>query len=84
MERITDNESLKKLGKVNILGTNIHIPSNSVYIHNKPGFTIEYKVDSIEILIGIGTDHTAKLTMSLDTLDALDRINSESVKIVTI
>ena len=66
----------------NILGKGITIPMTAILIENKSGMKREYAVDTVEVLIGIGKDHTASLIMDSEALKALqagEEINIETI-----
>jgi len=46
-----------------------------------PGYKVEYLIESIEALIGIGPDHTANLIMSVEAWEALR--NGANINIMT-
>ena len=65
-----------------ILGNTIQIPSNAVAIKQPIGFTKEWFVPTISVIIGIGNDNTAELTMAVDDWEALK--SGEKIHIRTI
>ncbi len=71
--------SKKRMREVILLGKAINIPANAEMTINKAGNSTKWYVDNIEILIGIGKDHTATLIMDKDSHAAL--INGEKVQI---
>ena len=52
------------------LGAEINIPKDTRCAIFKP-YTREYYGDTIEVIIGIGKDHTASLVMDVEDWDAL-------------
>lgn len=64
------HQQIQTFGK---LGKEIKISPKSNVTVNKPMYSKQYLVDSIEILIGIGKDHTASLVMSTDAWKALKK-----------
>lgn len=54
-----------------ILGCELRLGKKSHVYVNKPGRRIEYFVPTVEVLIGIGNDHTAILLMDTDAWKAL-------------
>lgn len=63
------------------LGRGFKISPKANVNANKPGYKLEYHVDSISLTIGIGTDYTAELTMTEDAWKALKA--GEKVSITT-
>jgi hypothetical protein len=61
----------RKKREVVLLGKEIKIPANAEMTVNKAGQSTTWYVDHVEILIGIGIDHTATLIMSRDAHAAL-------------
>lgn len=61
----------KKKRETVLLGKKINIPANAEMTVNKAGHTTTWYVDNVEILIGIGKDHTATLIMDRDAHKAL-------------
>ena len=61
----------RKKREVVILGQEITIPANAKMIVNKAGISTQWYVDSVEMLIGIGKDHTATLIMDRQSHKAL-------------
>lgn len=61
----------RKKREVVLLGKEIHIPANAEMTVNKAGQSTTWYVDNVEILIGIGKDHTATLTMGREAHVAL-------------
>jgi len=59
MKKVT----VKQLKTMHNLGRELKISDNSLVTENSSGYNIEYCVDTIEVLIGIGKDHTASLIM---------------------
>jgi hypothetical protein len=64
----------------NILGKGILIPMTAILTENKAGMKREYAVDTVEVLIGIGKDHTASLIMDYEALKALQSGGEISIK----
>lgn len=52
---------------------NMAIPNNAVVHINKPGLIKEFFVESVEVTIGIGKDHTASLIMDIEAFAALKK-----------
>lgn len=55
------------------LGREIKISPKANITVNEPGFKTEFFVESVNVLIGIGNDHTADLIMSKDSWEALKK-----------
>ena len=64
----TTHHEIENFGK---LGKRIEIGSTSYLSVNKPGFKKEYFTPTIQLLIGIGKNHTATLVMDTDAWKAL-------------
>lgn len=56
---------------VSSLGGSFRVGNKSLATFNKPGLTVEYKTETVEVTIGIGKDHTASLIMGMDAWEAL-------------
>ena len=67
---------LKKLGK------EIKISPKTYISVNKENYSITYGTESISINIGIGKNHVAHLTMSLEAWEALNE--GQEIKITTL
>lgn len=63
------------------LGREIKISPKANITVNKAGFKTEFFVETVNVLIGIGNDHTADLIMSKDAWEALN--NGEPISITT-
>ena len=63
------------------LGKELRITPKAHILVMEPGFKVEYGVGIIEVLIGIGKDHTASLLMDIDAWEAFKR--GEKVNITT-
>jgi len=63
------------------LGKEIKITPKAHIIVMNPGYKKEYLVESIEVLIGIGNDHTASLIMTKEAWEALQ--SGEKINITT-
>ena len=63
------------------LGKEIKISPKANITVNKPGFKTEFFVDTINICIGIGNDHTADLIMTRESWEALN--NGAEINIET-
>jgi len=63
------------------LGRKIKISQKANITVNKAGFKSEFHVETVIVLIGIGTDHTADLIMSKDAWEALN--NGDEISITT-
>ena len=63
------------------LGREIKISPKANTTVNKAGFKTEFFVETVNILIGIGKDHTADLIMSKDAWEALNK--GEKISITT-
>jgi hypothetical protein len=59
--------------KKKTLGASIIIPANAEVFERGVGASEKWFVPSIEILIGIGKDHTAKITMDKEAWAALKK-----------
>ena len=55
------------------IGRGLVISANAKVHHNKAGYTKKYFVPSIDILIGIGNDHTATLIMDVESHQAFQK-----------
>jgi hypothetical protein len=53
------------------LGREIKISPKALIAVNPAGFKTEHFTPTVEVLIGIGKDHTAKLIMDTEALEAL-------------
>ena len=78
MTKILRNVEIKKSNFR--LGKEIKISPKSSCILFKP-FSVEYEVEIVALVIGIGKDHTAELTMSKSAWEALNQ--GEGIKITT-
>jgi len=65
MKKVT----VKQLKTMQNLGRELNIGANSLITENSSGYKIEYAVDTIEVLFGIGKDHTASLIMDKEAWD---------------
>lgn len=63
------------------LGREIKISPKSCVTVNKPGYSVEFYTESVNVVIGIGKDNTADLIMSKEAWDAL--LNGEEISITT-
>ena len=63
------------------LGRKITISPKSNLFINKPGYNSTYHVPTVELIIGIGKNHTASLVMTTDAWDALN--DNEEIHIST-
>lgn len=52
------------------LGRELKISPKSNVTINKPGYRIEFFETTVEVIIGIGKDHSAALIMCLDDFEA--------------
>ena len=75
----TTLSSLKAFGK---LGKEIKVSPKAHLSLNNRGYKKEYFVDTVTVTIGIGDDHTADLTMTVDAWEALN--SGEQVNITTV
>lgn len=71
-------KSIESFGK---LGTKMVISPKSHISVNSPGYSLKYYVNSIEVVIGIGSDHTGHLIMDVDAWEALN--NGAKVDVTT-
>ena len=62
----------QKILKFKKLGKEIKISPKTYINVNKENYSIEYGTESISINVGIGKDHVAHLTMSLEAWEALN------------
>src|SRR5690606_2581004 len=53
------------------LGREIKISPKSKVSINSPGYKVEFFVETVDVLIGIGNDHTAHLVMEVEAWKAL-------------
>lgn len=72
------NQSITKFGK---LGKEVKISPKSQICHNDEGFSLKYNVPTVNVLIGIGKDHTAEMVMTREAWEALN--NGEEISITT-
>lgn len=63
------------------LGKEIKISPKANITFNKAGFKTEFFVPFVNVLIGIGNDHTADLIMTVDAWEALNK--GEEIHITT-
>lgn len=63
----------RKKSEVVLLGKEIKIPANAEMFVNKARHSTDWYVDNVELLIGIGKDHTASLIMDRESHEALMR-----------
>ncbi len=63
------------------LGMQVKVSPKSMSSINKPGYKLEYLVESVSVTIGIGNDHIAELIMDKDAWIALN--NGEKVHVTT-
>lgn len=68
MKRSDTYKNTSNFGK---LGREIKISPKANVSLNDPGYKVEYYIETIEVLIGIGKDHTATLIMDKDAWEAL-------------
>jgi len=66
----TYSQEIKNFGT---LGREIKISPKANISVNNAGFKIEFFVDTVNVLIGIGKDHTADLIMAKDSWEALKK-----------
>ena len=82
-----ENSSPKKVISQEILkfkklGKEIKISPKTYVCANKENYSITYGTESISINIGIGKDHVAHLTMSLEAWEALNE--GQEIKTTTL
>lgn len=65
------------MGVKNKLGRDINIPKNAEVLENPMGFKVQYAVETIEVLIGIGKSHTASLIMSKEAWVELNKYKND-------
>lgn len=63
------------------LGREVKISPKANATINRPGFKMEFYVETVNVLIGIGNHHTADLIMDVDAWEALKR--GEPITITT-
>lgn len=63
------------------LGKEIKISPKANTTVNKAGYKTEFFVETVNVMIGIGNDHTADLIMSKDAWEALNK--GEKINITT-
>lgn len=68
--------------KFDKLGKELKISPKSHVTINKPGYKQEFYVESVSLLVGIGKDHTADITMSKEAWEAFK--NGEKIDITTL
>jgi len=78
MIRTTTSSILKGFAR---LGKAIRITPKAHCHHAGPGLSIQWNTDTIQIIIGIGKDHTATLIMDTDAHKAL--LAGEKVHVTT-
>lgn len=61
------------------LGRELRIGKKSHVYVNNPGFKVEYFVPSVELLFGIGKNHTASIIMDTDAWEALQKGEETSI-----
>lgn len=71
-----------QLTAVGKLGREIKISPKAKIDLNSPGYSVRYHVETVSILIGIGKDHTADLTMDIESWQALN--SGETIHITTV
>ena len=62
------------------LGQEIRISPKARVAINHPGFKIQYDVETVSLLIGIGNNQTAHLVMSLAAWEALKAGELQSIE----
>lgn len=65
-----------------VLGKRIEIGARAKINKNKPGYSIEFFVPTVDVVIGIGKDHVARLILDEDAWKALkkgQKINIDSL-----
>lgn len=62
----------QEIVKFNSLGKEIKISPKATISINEPGFKSEFFVPTVNVLIGIGKNHTADLIMTKESWDALN------------
>lgn len=72
------HQNIEKFGR---LGTEIKISPKANITINSAGFKTEFFVETVNVLIGIGKDHTADLIMTKDAWEALN--SGEKIDITT-
>ena len=71
----------QKIKKIDTLGREIKISPKANISVNDAGFKIEFFVDTVNVLIGIGKDHAADLIMEKGSWEALK--NGAEISITT-
>lgn len=82
-ELIPVHQTIKEVETFGVLGKEIKVSPKSKISVNKPGHKREYFTLTVDVLIGIGKDHTASLIMDWDAWEALksgEKINVETLK----
>lgn len=69
----------QKIDGFDKLGRRIEIGATTRVTVNKPGMKIHFPVESVEIMFGVGRDHTAHLVMEKEAWEAMK--NGEKVNI---
>lgn len=72
---------MSEIKKFARLGREIKISPKTNISINRPGRKVEYMVETVEVTIGIGPDHSARLLMDVDSWVALK--NGEEINITT-
>jgi hypothetical protein len=71
----------QEIMKFGALGKEVRISPKANLTVNVAGFSVKYYVETVEVLIGIGKDHTASLIMDIDAWKALNA--GEEISITT-
>lgn len=75
------SETYKNTSNFGKLGREVKISPKANVSLNSPGYKVEYYVETVDVLIGVGKDHTATLIMDKDAWDALK--SGEEINITT-
>ncbi len=83
MENLSPKKMIpQEILKFKKLGKEIKISPKTYISVNKENYSITYGTESISINIGIGKDHVAHLTMSLEAWEALNE--GQEIKTTTL
>lgn len=81
IEESSKSKTTSEIKEFSSLGKEIKISPKAKINVNREGYKTEYFVETIEVLIGIGKDHTATLIMSIEAYEALN--SGEPIHITT-
>lgn len=70
------------INKVVRFGKEFKISPKATAIINEPGFSVEFHTETVNVVVGIGNDHTADLIMSKDAWEAFN--NGDEISVTTV